>query len=108
LPARFVGAVREEAKPETAAAVGAGDATAPRTELSLPDKPSIAVLPLANLSGNPEEDYFADGMAEEIITALSRCAWLFVIATYSIFRTCLRRALSQPSNPSSSSPRSSG
>jgi TolB-like protein len=53
--------------------------------LSLPDKPSIAVLPFSNLSGNPEEDYFADGMAEEIITALSRCAWLFVIARNSSF-----------------------
>jgi TolB-like protein/DNA-binding winged helix-turn-helix (wHTH) protein len=54
-------------------------------ELSLPDKPSIAVLPFSNMSGNPEEDYFADGMAEEIITALSRCAWLFVIARHSSF-----------------------
>jgi TolB-like protein/DNA-binding winged helix-turn-helix (wHTH) protein len=54
-------------------------------ELSLPDKPSVAVLPFANMSGNPEEDYFADGMAEEIITALSRCAWLFVIARNSSF-----------------------
>ena len=54
-------------------------------ELSLLDKPSVAVLPFANLSGNPEEDYFADGMAEEIITALSHCAWLFVIARNSSF-----------------------
>jgi TolB-like protein len=84
---RFVGAVREESKPETVTAVGTGDATAqqPKAELSLADKPSIAVLPFANMSGNPEEDYFADGMAEEIITALSRCAWLFVIARNSSF-----------------------
>jgi len=54
-------------------------------ELSLLGKPSIAVLPFSNMSGNPEEDYFADGMAEEIITALSRCAWLFVIARNSSF-----------------------
>jgi TolB-like protein len=54
-------------------------------ELLLPDKPSIAVLPFSNMSGNPEEDYFADGMAEEIITALSRCTWLFVIARNSSF-----------------------
>ena len=51
----------------------------------LPNKPSIAVLPFSNMSGNPEEDYFADGMAEEIITALSRCASLFVIARNSSF-----------------------
>jgi DNA-binding winged helix-turn-helix (wHTH) protein len=50
------------------------------TRLPLPDKPSIAVLPFANLSGDPEQDYFADGMVEEIITALSRIRWLFVIA----------------------------
>src|SRR5262249_2872336 len=54
-------------------------------ELSLPDKPSIAVLPFSTMTGNPEEDYFADGMAEEIITALSRCASLFVIARNSSF-----------------------
>jgi TolB-like protein len=53
--------------------------------LSLPDKPSITVLPFSHMSGNPEEDYFADGMAEEIITALSRRAWLFVIARNSSF-----------------------
>src|SRR6516225_1731994 len=48
-----------------------------RPALALPDKPSIAVLPLANLSGDPEQEYFADGMIEEIITALSRIRWLF-------------------------------
>src|SRR5262249_20363921 len=46
----------------------------------LPDKPSIAVLPFENMSGDPEQEYFADGMVEEIITALSRFRWLFVIA----------------------------
>ncbi|MCI0430076.1 MAG: CadC-family transcriptional regulator [Rhodospirillales bacterium] len=51
----------------------------------LPDKPSIAVLPFNNLSGDPEQDYFADGMVEEIITALSRMRWLFVIARNSSF-----------------------
>jgi TolB-like protein len=51
--------------------------------LPLPDKPSIAVLPFANLSGDPEQEYFADGMVEEIITALSRIRWLFVIARNS-------------------------
>jgi adenylate cyclase len=51
----------------------------------LPDKPSIAVLPFQNMSGDPEQQYFADGMVEEIITALSRFKWLFVIARNSSF-----------------------
>jgi adenylate cyclase len=49
----------------------------PSSGLPLPDKPSIAVLPFANMSGDPEQEYFADGMVEEIITALSRIRWLF-------------------------------
>ena len=53
--------------------------------LSLPDKPSIAVLAFENLSGEPQQDYFADGIVEEIITALSRIKWLFVIARNSSF-----------------------
>jgi TolB-like protein/Tfp pilus assembly protein PilF len=53
--------------------------------LALPDKPSIAVLPFQNMSGDPEQDYFADGMVEEITTALSRFHWLFVIARTSTF-----------------------
>jgi adenylate cyclase len=54
--------------------------------LPLPDKPSIAVLPFANMSGgDPEQEYFADGMVEEIITALSRIKWFFVIARNSSF-----------------------
>jgi adenylate cyclase len=59
----------------------------PQTSLSppLPGKPSIAVLPFANMSGDPEQEYFADGMVEEIITALSRIRWLFVIARNSSF-----------------------
>ena len=60
-------------------------ASAPRPALSLPDKPSIAVLPFQNMSGDPEQDYFADGVVEEIITALSRMRWLFVIARNSSF-----------------------
>jgi TolB-like protein/class 3 adenylate cyclase len=59
--------------------------TTPPTALPLPDKPSIAVLPFANMSGDPEQEYFADGMVEEIITALSRIRWLFVIARNSSF-----------------------
>jgi adenylate cyclase len=56
-----------------------------RPTLVLPDKPSIAVLPFQNMSGDPEQEYFADGMVEEIITALSRIRWLFVIARNSSF-----------------------
>jgi len=53
--------------------------------LALPGKPSIAVLPFTNMSGDPEQEYFADGIVEEIITALSRLSWLFVIARNSSF-----------------------
>jgi adenylate cyclase len=53
--------------------------------LALPDKPSIAVLPFQNMSGDPEQEYFADGMVEDIITGLSRIKWLFVIARNSTF-----------------------
>src|SRR6202158_5569483 len=64
-------------------------ATKPPTEtaqpLPLPDKPSIAVLPFENMSGDPEQEYFADGMVEDIITALSRFKALFVIARNSSF-----------------------
>ncbi len=63
--------------------------TKPPTEttrpLALPDKPSIAVLPFQNMSGDPEQEYFADGVVEEIITALSHLQWLFVIARNSSF-----------------------
>jgi TolB-like protein len=62
-----------------------GGAPSSRPALPLPDKPSIAVLPFQNMSGDPEQDYFADGMVEEITTALSRMRWLFVIARNSSF-----------------------
>ena len=52
---------------------------------AIPDRPSIAVLPFHNLSADPEQEYFADGMVEDIITGLSRIRWLFVIARYSSF-----------------------
>jgi TolB-like protein len=61
---------------------------APRSQekgLEIPDKPSIAVLPFQNMSGDPEQEYFNDGIVEEIITALSRMRWLFVIARNSSF-----------------------
>jgi adenylate cyclase len=77
------------AKPVRAYAVRAGSHNALAERLSaappLPDKPSIAVLPFENMSGDPEQEYFADGMVEEIITALSRFKWLFVIARNSSF-----------------------
>src|SRR5262245_44509743 len=60
-------------------------ATTAPASLPLPDKPSIAVLPFQNMSGDPEQEYFADGMVEEVITALSRIRWLFVIARNSSF-----------------------
>jgi TolB-like protein/Flp pilus assembly protein TadD len=53
--------------------------------LALPDKPSIAVLPFQNMSGDPEQEYFADGVAEDIITAISKLRWFFVIARNSSF-----------------------
>src|SRR4029077_2575972 len=53
--------------------------------LSLPDKPSIAVLPFTNMSGDPEQEDFADGVTEDLITALSRIRWFFVIARNSCF-----------------------
>jgi adenylate cyclase len=76
-------------KPVRAYAVRAGAHSVPAERLRavppLPDKPSIAVLPFENMSGDPEQEYFADGMVEEIITALSRFKWLFVIARNSSF-----------------------
>jgi TolB-like protein/cytochrome c-type biogenesis protein CcmH/NrfG len=61
------------------------EATASARALPLPDKPSIAVLPFQNISGDPEQDYFADGLTEDIITGLSRQRWFFVIARNSSF-----------------------
>jgi adenylate cyclase len=76
-------------KPVRAYAVRAGEHSALIERISaappLPDKPSIAVLPFENMSGDPEQEYFADGMVEEIITALSHFKWLFVIARNSSF-----------------------
>ena len=80
---RFIGAVHENEKPSDAAAIPGDQAEALR--LNLPDKPSIAVLPFTNLSSDPEQEYFADGMVEEIIIALSRFNSLFVIARNSSF-----------------------
>jgi TolB-like protein len=83
---RFVGDVKET--PDGHASSGTGTAKpdeAPAPLLILPDSPSIAALPFQNWSRDPEQEYFADGMVEEIITALSRIHWLFVIARNSSF-----------------------
>jgi TolB-like protein len=77
---RFVGDVHEASGSEGAVLAGIPVAT-----LTLPDKPSIAVLPFTNLSSDPEQEYFADGMVEDIITGLSRSKTLFVIARNSTF-----------------------
>lgn len=79
---RFVGQLREV--PAPAPKLPANEPLPP-PPLALPDKPSITVLPFLNLSGDPEQDYFADGMVEDIIGALSRLRWLFVIARNSSF-----------------------
>jgi len=80
---RFVGTVREEQKPGVATTGVA--AKQPRFALPLPDRPSIAVLPFSNMSGDAEQDYFADGISEDIITGLSKLRWFFVIARNSSF-----------------------
>jgi len=81
---RFVGPVREAQGPAGAAVTD--NAVEPsKPALTLPDKPSIAVLPFHNLSGDPEQEYFADGMVDDIITALSHFKALFVIARNSSF-----------------------
>jgi DNA-binding winged helix-turn-helix (wHTH) protein len=85
---RFVGAVREEAEPATVTTAATDHAAAQKAkpEISLPDKPSIAVLPFANLNGDPQQDYFSDGITEDIITELSRFSELLVIARNSSFQ----------------------
>ena len=80
---RFIGPVQEEGGKSPA--VPDNRVEPEKLTPALPDKPSIAVLPFENMSGDPEQEYFADGMVEEIITALSRFKWLFVIARNSSF-----------------------
>jgi TolB-like protein len=81
--------VRSLRQPNQAASAPVALASAPTrasTEFpALPHRPSIAVLPFANMSGDPEQEYFADGVVEDILTALSRIRWLFVIARQSSF-----------------------
>ena len=79
---RFVAAVREQQSPgETTSASIPAELPA----FTLPDRPSIAVLPFTNMSGEPEQEYFADGIVEDLITALAHFRWLFVIARNSTF-----------------------
>jgi len=82
---RFVGAVQELSASvrSPAAPVAAGQPSPP---LALPDRPSIAVLPFTNMSGDSEQEYFADGITEDVITALSRVRQFFVIARNSTFQ----------------------
>jgi TolB-like protein len=85
---RFVGAVsvQSDAAEVTPAARPRDDVhEQPRTALPLPDRPAIAVLPFINMSGDPEQEYFSDGISEDIITALSKLRWFFVIARNSSF-----------------------
>jgi TolB-like protein len=76
---RFVGETRSPAADEPA------QAEPSRPALPLPDRPAIAVLPFTNMSGDPEQEYFSDGISEDIITALSKLRWFFVIARNSSF-----------------------
>ena len=85
---RFVGGVREAQSSDGVSSAKTGAARpneTPALAVALPDKPSFAALPFQNLSGDPEQEYFADGVVEDIITALSRIRWLFVIARNSSF-----------------------
>ncbi|TQF42469.1 adenylate cyclase 3 [Bradyrhizobium sp. UNPF46] len=81
---RFIGMVQEAHSAPTAAVIEIQKEAA-KPALALPDKPSLAVLPFSNLSSDPEQEYFADGMVEDILTGLSRSKSLFVIARQSTF-----------------------
>jgi adenylate cyclase len=83
---RFVGVVREEQASSGLAGAPAVEAEKPAPALALPDRPSIAVLPFDNVSGDREQDYFCDGITDDIITELSRFSDLFVIARNSSFQ----------------------
>jgi TolB-like protein len=82
---RFVGEVRDDPGPSAGEKIAGANPDAAGAAPPLPDKPSIAVLPFENMSADPEQQFFADGVAEDIITALSRYPSLFVIARNSSF-----------------------
>jgi adenylate cyclase len=84
--------VKNIARPVHVFRVRLGGGSPVKTPLPLPDKPSLAVLPFQNMSGDPEQEYFADGMVEEITTAIARLPWLFVIARNSSFTYKGRRS----------------
>jgi adenylate cyclase len=77
--------VKNIARPVRVYRIRSAENTAAIAPLPLPDRPSLAVLPFQNLSGDPEQEYFVDGVVEEITTAISRLPWLFVIARNSSF-----------------------
>ena len=77
--------VKNIARPVRAYRIPVAEKATAKVALPLPDKPSLAVLPFLNMSGDPEQEYFADGVVEEITTAISRLPWLFVIARNSSF-----------------------
>jgi adenylate cyclase len=77
--------VKNIARPVHVYRIAVAERAMAKEPLPLPDKPSLAVLPFQNMSGDPEQEYFADGMVEEITTAISRLPWLFVIARNSSF-----------------------
>jgi len=84
---RFVGTIREQpegVEPTRASSPQEGEARE-SPSLPLPDRPAIAVLPFTNMTGDPEQEYFSDGISEDIITALSKLRWFFVIARNSSF-----------------------
>ena len=84
---RFVGAVRTDSEADTGpgAAAKPDEIPPPRAAFPLPDRPAVAVLPFVNMSGDPEQEYFSDGISEDLITALSKLRWFFVIARNSSF-----------------------
>ena len=77
--------VKNITRPVRVYRIALGDTSATKPPLPLPNKPPLAVLPFLNMSDDPEQEYFADGIVEEITTAISRLPWLFVIARNSSF-----------------------
>src|SRR5882757_8323529 len=80
---RFIGDVRIQADDEATPAIDLPSTESPPLSQSsppLPDRPAIAVLPFSNMSDDPEQEYFSDGISEDIVTALSKLRWFFVIA----------------------------
>jgi DNA-binding winged helix-turn-helix (wHTH) protein len=85
---RFVGDLRMQAGDDAAAATepqSSEASTLAQPAPPQPDRPAIAVLPFSNMSGDPAQEYFSDGISEDIITALSKLRWFFVIARNSSF-----------------------